>query len=408
LKGNKKLLAGIMLLVFVTVVVSSGLTAVAIYGWNYFKPSFDISFDPQKVSLENIKRFNQVRYILKDTYYQDVDENAMLEGAVSGMVNALKDPYTVYFTKDQMNSFLESTGGSYVGIGVSITVDTNGLLTVIEPFEDSPAKSAGILKDDKIMKVDDLDVTSFRDENMVISKIKGPENTKVKITVYRPSLGKTMDFEMNRKKIKIANIKSEVLPGNIGYIKLIMFDSEIASDFAKHLADLQGKGIKGLIIDVRDNPGGAYDQVINISDRLLPEGLIVYTEDKQKKQDKVFSDKKELGLPLSILINENSASASEILSGAVKDNKKGTLIGTKTFGKGLVQEVKMLEGGAGIKTTISRYFTPSGVCIQGIGILPDFDVKLPEKFKGLPVSQVPRDEDSQLKKAMEVIRDNIK
>lgn len=408
MKGNKRLIVGIVLLVFVTVVISSGLTAGAILGWNFFRPSYDISFDPQKVSLENIKRFSQVRNILKDTYYQNVDENAMLEGSISGMVNSLKDPYTVYFTKEQMSSFLESTGGSYVGIGVSITVDNNGLLTVIEPFEDSPAKSVGILKDDKIIKVDDQDVTSFRDENMVISKIKGPENTKVKITVYRPSLGKSLDFEMNRKKIKIVNIKSEVLNGNIGYIRLIMFDSEIAADFAKHLAALQSKGIKGLIIDVRDNPGGAYDQVIKIADRLLPEGMIVYTEDKQKKQEKVFSDAKELGLPLSILINENSASASEILSGAVKDHQKGVLVGTKTFGKGLVQEVKMLEGGAGIKTTIARYFTPSGVCIQGIGILPDYEVKLPEKYKGLPVSQVPRNEDTQLEKAIELIRAKIK
>lgn len=408
MNDNKRLLAGIVLLVFVTAIISGGATAVAIYGWNYLHPQYEIEFDPQKVDIDNIKKFSHVRNVLKDTYYKDVDENAMVEGAISGMVDSLKDPYTVYFTKEQMKAFMESSEGSYVGIGVSITVDNNGLLTIIEPFEDSPAKKAGILKDDKIIKVDDKDVTSLKDENMVIGMIKGAENTKVKVTVYRPTEGKSIDFDIIRKRIKYVNIKSEVLSNNIGYIKISMFDSEIASDFEKHLSGLMSKGIKGLIIDLRDNPGGAYEQVVKMADRLLPKGLIVYTEDKAKKREAQYSDEKELNLPLGILINENSASASEILSGAVKDHKKGELVGVKTFGKGLVQEVKLLEGGAGLKTTIARYFTPSGICIQGIGILPDHEVKLPEKFKNTPVSQVPREEDVQLKQAIDVVKAKIK
>ena len=408
LNGNRRILAGIALLVLVTAILASGVTAVAIYGWNYLNPSYEIAFDPEKVSIENIKKFHHVRNILRDTYYQEINEDAMVEGAISGMVESLKDPYTVYFTKDQMRSFMESSEGSYVGIGVSITTDNNGLITIIEPFEDSPAKKIGILQGDKIIKVDDKDVTALKDENMVVKMIKGPEDTKVKITVFRPSEGISKDFDIVRKRIKIVNIRSEVLQNNIGYIRIVMFDSDIAADFEKHLSGLLSKGIKGLIIDLRDNPGGAYEQVVKIADKLLPKGMIVYTEDKAQKRLIEYSDDKELGLPLGILVNENSASASEILAGAVKDHKKGVLVGAKTFGKGLVQEVKMLEGGAGLKTTVARYFTPSGVCIQGIGILPDHNVALPEKYKGVPVSQVPKDEDSQLKKVLELVKEKIR
>jgi len=379
--------------------------AGVVFGYYNFGHRYNISFDQSKVSSDNVKKFGQVQSLLESKYYEDVDENKLLEGAISGMADSLNDPYTVYFNKDQMKSFTEQTDGSYVGIGVSITMDNSGLLTVVEPFEDSPALAAGIKKDDKIIKVDDKDVTTIRDENMIIKMIKGPENSKVKISVYRPSENKSIDLEMLRKKIKIVNIKSEVLQNNIGYIKLTMFDADIASQFEQHLNGLLAKGIKSLVIDVRDDPGGAYDQVIQIANRLLPKDLIVYTEDKNKKKEEQWSDdSQQLNMPIAVLINGNSASASEILAGALKDNKKATLVGTKSFGKGLVQEVKQLDDGSGLKVTIARYFTPSGVCIQGIGIMPDAQVELADKYKQLPVSQVPRDDDTQLKKAIEILK----
>jgi carboxyl-terminal processing protease len=183
-----------------------------------------------------------------------------------------------------------------------------------------------------------------------------------------------------------------------------MFDSEIAGYFEKHLSALQKQGMKSLIIDLRDNPGGSYDQVVKIADRLLPEGLIVYTEDRQGNKQEQKSDKKELGLPTAVLINGNSASASEILSGAIKDHKEGILVGTKTYGKGLVQEIKLLSDGSGIKVTVSRYFTPSGVCIQGLGIEPDLKVELSDEYANYPVSRIPRDKDAQLSAAIDVIK----
>lgn len=405
---NRRLVLGIISLVVVTSVLTFSATAFAFYGWERLHPRYDIQFDPSKVSSVNINKFNQVRNLLEKNYYSDVNENTLVEGAIAGMADSLRDPYTVYFTKEQMQMFKEDVGGSYVGIGVSINLDKDGLVTVVEPFANSPAQKAGVQKGDKILKVDDKDVTGMRDENLVVKLIRGPEGSKVKISFFRPSEGRSLDIEMPREKIKIENIKSEMLPGNIGYIRIIKFDAEIADYFNSSLNSLQAKGMKGLIIDVRDNPGGYYDQVAAIADRLLPKGTIVYTEDKYKRRSYKYSDDKELGLPMAVLTNGNSASASEILAGAIKDYKKGTLVGTKTFGKGVVQVDYPLDDGSGLKVTIARYFTPSGVCIQGIGIQPDIEVQAEDKYANTPVSQIPKEDDNQLKKAIDIIKNKTK
>lgn len=401
---RKSIIVGIICLVLVTSVISFLVSAFVFSAWNKLNPKHQLFFDPRTVSIENVRKFNQVRSILKESYYEEVDENVLLEGAIAGMADSLGDPYTVYFNKDQMKMFMEKSDGSYVGIGVSITMDSSGLLTIVEPFENSPAKEAGMLQGDKIIKVDGKDVTGIRDENLIISMIRGPENTEVKITVYRPSDGKYVDFEIVRKRIKILNIKSEVVQDKIGYVKIIVFDSEIARYFKESVNQLLAQGVEGLIIDLRDNPGGSYDQVVEIADALLPEGLIVYTEDREKNRKEKYSDAKELNISIAVLVNGNSASASEILAGALKDHKKGILIGAKTFGKGLVQEVVPLEDGSGLKVTVAKYFTPSGVCIQDIGIKPDLEVQVPEKYKNFPASQIPKDEDIQLQTAVEVLR----
>ncbi len=397
----------VIIFLAVTAAIAILATVMLLFTINSFRNRYVIFFDANKVSYQNVAKFNEVRKTLTDDYYQDVDQNKLIEGAVSGLADSLKDPYTVYFNKEQMKSFMEKSTGSYVGIGVTVNVDTNGLLTIIEPSEGSPAKKAGIKQGDRIVKVDDTDVTALSDENMIISMIKGKENTKVKITVYRPSEDRYMQFDITRQKIKASNIRSEVMDGDIGYIRLVMFDSEIAKYFANNLNAMLDKGIKGLVIDLRDNPGGSYEQVVQIADSLLPEGTIVYTEDRNGARQYKKSGKSYIKLPLAILTNGNSASASEILAGAVKDYSRGTLVGTKTFGKGLVQELKLLQDGSGLKVTISRYFTPSGVCIQGKGIMPDIDVKVPDEYRNLPASQIPRDKDVQLKAALDNVKSKI-
>ena len=397
-----------LMLVITTAVITFSITSFAFLSWYKLTPSYSISFNPESVSPANIKKFNDVRNILKNTYYKEVDENKLIEGAIAGMADSLEDPYTVYLPKEQMQSFMETAEGSYSGIGVSVNVDTDGLLTIVEAFEGSPALAAGMKQGDKIIKVDDTDVTTIKDENVIISMIKGPEGTKVKITIYRPSEGIPIEMEIERKRIKIENIKSEMLPGNIGYIKIVKFDGEIDEYFEDRLNGLIAQGMKGLIIDVRDNPGGSYDQVVAIADRLIPEGVIVYTEDRAGNRRYERSDSTQLDMPMAVLINENSASASEILAGAIKDNKKGILVGEKTFGKGLVQTIRPLDDGSGLKVTISRYFTPSDVCIQDIGIEPDVKISLDEKYRNVAVSQIPREDDTQLSKAIEVIKEKLK
>jgi carboxyl-terminal processing protease len=408
---NKKtgLIIGIIVIILVTATITFSVSAVVFLGKGFFEPRYEIRFEPDSVNYENIKKFNLARKVLKENYYEEVDENVLLEGAVAGMAAYLKDPYTVYYNKEQMEKILEipkKSEETYVGIGVSIITDKDGLVTVVEPFKDTPAYEVGIKQGDKIIKVNDEDVTGLQDENAIVKMIRGPENTTVKVTVYRPSELRTIDFDVPRKKITVQlNIRSELLEDNIGYIRIISFmDDKIDKEFEQHLKKLLDNKIEGLVIDLRDNPGGYYHKVVAIADRLLPEGLIVYTEDREKKVQEEKSDKKELNIPMAILINENSASASEILAGAIKDHKKGILVGEKTFGKGLVQNLIPLNDGSGIKITVSRYFTPSGVCIHDAGIEPDVNIKLDEKYRYTPISQVPREDDAQLKKALESLK----
>jgi len=397
----------VAVIVAVTLVFSVSAAAFVFYSVRAAEERYMIIFDADSVDYSNVLKFNRVMDILRNDFYQKVDTNKMLEGAINGLAESLGDPYTVYFDKEHMEAFLEKSRGSYVGIGVTVNVDDDGLLTVVEPMRGSPAMEAGMRQGDKIVKVDGKDVTSIRDENMIISMIKGKENTRVKITVYRPSENRYVQFDIKRKRIRASNIKSEILEGDIGYIRIVMFDSEIADYFKSDLNSMLKKGIKGLIIDLRDNPGGSFEQVVEIADSLLPAGTIVYTEDREGRKEYRYSDTKYTDIPLVILINGNSASASEILAGAIRDHGRGKLVGTRTFGKGLVQELKLLGDGSGLKVTISRYFTPSGVCIQGTGIEPDIHVGVLDEYRNLPASQIPRDRDIQLRSAIEALLGEI-
>lgn len=392
-----------------TAIICFTVSALLFVGFTYINGRYSLSFEKSNVTRSSVQKFNEVRSILQKSFYEEIDTNKLLEGAISGMADSLKDPYTVYYNKDQMKAFTDMqrhTEDEYVGVGLPIMLDKNGIITVLEPFDDSPAKAAGIRQGDKILKIDGKDITGLRDEALVASMIKGQENTETVLTILRQSENNTFDVRVVRKKIKaIRNIRSEMLENNIAYIKLKMFDENISENFISQLNKLVEQGAKSVIIDVRDNPGGLYNEVVSMADRILPKGTIVYTEDRQGKKNFQKSDATELNLPIAVLTNGNSASASEILAGAIKDFKKGTLIGTKTFGKGLVQTTYSFDDGTGLKVTIARYFTPSGVCIHGEGIKPDIEIKLPDKYKDTPVSAIPREDDLQLQKAIQVLQD---
>ncbi|NLP00387.1 MAG: S41 family peptidase [Clostridiaceae bacterium] len=375
----------------------------------WFKQQNAIYFDADQVDELNIEAFNKVKNVLENKYYKEVDFNEAFSHAIKGLSAGLDDPYTLYYTPEEMKAYLEGVSGNYVGIGVSVHMDENYLLTVADVFADSPAKEAGILKNDKIVKVDNEDVTTIRDADLIVKKIKGEPDTKVRITIYRPDERIYKEFELIRRVINISWISSEVLDEDIGYIHIKQFDDDIYRDFEVHLNNLMAKGIRGLVIDLRDNPGGSYYQVAQIADRIVPKGLIVYTEDRHKNRREQYSDERELEIPLAVLVNGYSASASEILAACVQDYDKGIIVGTKTFGKGLVQEIDIdFKNGGGLKYTKARYFTPSGKSIHGEGVIPDVEIELSEEFNTTSIEDIPHDKDNQLKIAIAEVMAKIK
>ncbi len=340
---------------------------------------------------------------LSSNYYKDLEDEVLMEGAIRGMFESVEDPYTVYMNEKEFNDLMTRTQGTYGGIGVIVTPGEDGFVTVVSPIEDTPGERAGLRTGDKITHVDGERV--YADKlDLAVDKMKGDPGTKVMLTIGREGVD-PIEVEINREEIRLQTVKSEVLEDNIGYLRISMFDEKTAEDFTAHLKALEGKNIEGLVIDLRNNPGGLLSQCIEIADRLLGEQVIVYTEDKNGNREIENSDKAGIDYPLVLIVNEGSASASEILAGAVKDGGQGIILGTTTFGKGLVQQVKPLNDGTGFKYTISQYFTPDGNNIHGIGIVPDIVVELPEELK--EAVTIERAQDTQFKKAIEEIKGMI-
>lgn len=354
---------------------------------------------------ENAKyldRINEAINQLKKKYIDidDVDMDELVDGAISGIASATGDPYTRYLTSDEFNELLTSGTETFSGIGVHLIYDkdTTGIM-VVGVMPDSPALEAGLKPGDIILKVNDLTV-NLDTYNKCVDEIKGEEGTKVNLTISRK--GEIFEKEVTRKRITANNVESEVLDGNIGYIKILSFDNNIYKQFKSEYDKLMSQNISGLIIDVRDNPGGLVDETIDILDLLLPKGdvlKLVYKDGSQKVYK--CEDDEQINIPLAVLTNSRSASASEILSSAIKDSGKGVLIGEKTYGKGIVQEVERLESGGAMSITVAKYYTMSGIEIHKNGITPDIEVELPEDVKNLSV--IEKDKDTQLQKAIEYI-----
>ena len=398
-KNNKSgFFKGIIFGVIVTLII--GVVANGAY-------QFYRSKNPAPVgqSAETPSKVTDIMNIL-DTYYVDgIDKNALTESMYAGLVAGIGDPYTVYFTAEQCKAFMEDTSGTYAGIGVVVSIDPDdNKIVVVAPFEGSPGEQAGIVSGDKIVKVNGTDV-SGSELDTAISMMKGTPGTPVTVTIQREGVD-NFDVAITRANITVPTVSSKMLDDSIGYIRISQFDSVTEDQFKSAFNDLTSQGEKGLIIDLRNNPGGLFNIVCDIADMLVPPNdTIVYTIDKNGKKAVTTSKNGKFHLPLTILVNGGSASASEILSGAVKDLGVGTLVGTKTFGKGLVQSMVQLSDGSAVKVTIQRYYTPSGVCIQGTGIQPDYVVELPDDLKD-KVSLTP-EEDIQLQKAEEVIKSQI-
>lgn len=341
-----------------------------------------------------IEKAEGIQDIIDQYYLEEEDVKQVQEGVYKGMLEALGDPYSVYYTKEEYDDFKQSYEGEYCGIGAMLTQNADtGIITVVRPFEGSPAAEAGIKTDDILYKVEGEEVTG-EDLSSVVAKVKGVEGTKVKLVVMRD--GKEIKMDVERRTISIPTVESKMLENNIGYIQIVEFDEVTVSQWQEAYDSLTEQGMTSLIVDLRDNPGGGLDVVAEILDTICPEGVVVYHENKYGQREEYTSDEEhKIEIPLAVLVNGNSASASEIFAGAVKDFGIGTLIGTTTYGKGIVQQMISLKDGSAMKVTISKYYTPSGVCIHKKGIEPDitleFDAQAYKKDKS----------DNQLQRAIE-------
>jgi len=331
-----------------------------------------------KDTYELYKKYNKMlglEELVKEDFYKEVNDDELVDSAIKGMFDGLKDPYSQYYTKTEFEKLKEQTMGSFVGIGVYLSPEEeDGLLTVISPIEGSPAQEAGLKSNDKILKVNG-EVISAKDIDKAITMIKGKEGTEVELTIKRSS--DIFDIKVKREEIVTKTIEAKNLEDKIGYIKITSFNETTYDDFKSGIIELGD--IKGLIIDVRDNPGGLLNICEDIVDDLIGEGTIVYTKDNKGNTEYLKSDKNKVDAKIAVLTNEGSASASEILTGAIIDNKAGISVGTTTFGKGLVQSVRELKDGTGYKLTTAQYYTPSGEYINEKGINPTIEETNAEK-----------------------------
>lgn len=350
-------------------------------------------------------KLSKIKSIIDTYYLNEVDEEKMTEGMYKGLVSSLEDPYSVYYTKDEFAALMESSSGSYCGIGAYVSQDVKtGIITIVKPFEGGPAYEAGVLPGDIIYKVLGEEVTG-KDLSEIVSKMKGEEGTTVDIEIIREGESEPIKLTIERRTVEVPTISYEMLDNKVGYIQITEFDEVTGPQFRSAIEDLDKQGMKGLVIDLRNNPGGLLDTVCDMLDRMLPEGLIVYTEDKNgtRTEEKKSTAEESFDKPLVVMINGNSASASEVFAGAIQDYGVGTILGTTSFGKGIVQSVIPLSDGSGVKVTVSKYYTPKGRNIHGIGIEPDVVVELKDELKTKVT--IDKSEDNQLQEAIKIIKE---
>ncbi len=373
------------------------------------------------------EKMDYIQSIVSQYYLFEEDPERVEDGIYMGLMYGLNDPYSVYYNEKDYQSMLEDTSGEYCGIGAMVSQNrSTGIATVIKVFENAPAFEAGMLPGDIIYKVEGEDVTGIDLDLLISNYIRGEEGSRVKLTVLRGDSNEEVDLSIERRQIEIPTVEHEMLEDQVGYIYVMQFDQVTGQQFKTAVDDLESQGMEKLIVDLRDNPGGLLDAVVEMLAYVLPEdkmeGMLVYTADKDGKGDRFFckdgtiqyesdyrqynsaypvEDNHELDIPLAVLVNGNSASASEVFTGAIQDYEAGVVVGTQTFGKGIVQSLLPLGDGTAIKLTTAHYYTPSGFDLHGVGLAPDVEVDLDEELKTKAV--VEKSEDNQLMAAIEAL-----
>ena len=369
-----------------------------------FKQQGDITISREEYNrLKQYEKLDLLMQLVELYYYEDVDTDEMLESAAVGLIAGIGDVYSVYYTKEDMEAFNEETEGEYAGIGCQLLADpTDQMITVTRVFKGSPAEEAGMRSGDKIVYVNDVYYSAY-EMDAAVDVMRGTPGEDVKVTVLRGL--DTVDFDITRKVVNINYVEYEILDGNIGYVMVYDFLGDAVEGFRTALEAFQAANVTGMIIDLRNNGGGLLDASVEMADMILPEGTVVSVRDKNGAEEAFTIDGEYYDVPMVVLVNGYSASASEILSGAIRDTGEGMLVGTKTLGKGVVQSVIDFPDGSGLKVTTARYFTPSGECIHGVGIEPDVDIELDEDVvTRYGINNLPHEQDAQLQKAIELIK----
>jgi len=329
-------------------------------------------------SYEKLKTFSEILSLLEANYVEKVDANDLVDGAIRGMLKTL-DPHTSYLPPEAFTQMKVETSGRFGGLGIEITI-RKGILTVVAPIEDTPAFKAGVKAGDRIIKIEDestLDMTL----SDAVERLRGKIDTEVNITIFREGMEEPLEVTLVRANIQVKSVKSKIYDGSIGYVKIRSFTKTTSRDLDKVLDEFREKNVKKLVLDLRNNPGGLLNQAVEVSDRFLkPENLIVYTQGRTEEQNMRFTTHdrvQRVTYPMIILVNSGSASASEIVAGALQDSNRAIILGTQTFGKGSVQTIIPLSDGSALRLTTARYYTPSGRVIQENGIVPDIVVEAP-------------------------------
>ena len=398
------LLLGVLLGAFITVtlcvlgvsqLVSKGYIHLGVNGEIYVTGT--ASDESEGIGSKVAGKLNALNSVLSNKFYFDqADEEKSADSIYKAYLSSYDDKYTVYYTADEYKKLMESTSGKFYGVGALCSINESGGVMVLDAFEDGPAYKAGVRDGDVVIKVDDTDITGM-DLSSAVALIKGDKGTQVNLTIVRDD--KTYVFSIIRDEIITKTVDYKMMENSIGYIQISQFDEVTTEQFKEALTDLNNQGLKGLIVDIRSNPGGLLNVVVDIVDEIIPKGLIVYTDDVNgNRKEYNGSSDNEITVPMAVLVDGNSASAAEIFSGAVQDYGKGKIIGTQTFGKGIVQTIQPLTDGSAIKYTIAQYYTPKGQVIQGNGVTPNMVVELPKDAT----------EDLQLDAALEYVKGELR
>lgn len=390
-----------IMIIAIAVFITFMITSISLYTY-FTKNPIIITSNSRNKNKEIVDKLEEYKEIIDKYYLGDVDDTKLEEGAIKGYIEGLGDPYTEYISKEDMEDYLDDTMGNFVGIGIYMIKNTQyDKIQVLSTIKGSPAEKAGIQAGDLIVSVDGVEYKAD-DMTTASNTIKGEEGTKVNIELLRGT--QNIKYELTREKVKVNQVEGKVLSNNIGYIQFTSFDETTAEDFKTKYDELAKQGIQSLIIDLRNNGGGIVDQALDIADYITTkDSVLLYEVDKNNKET-VRKAKKDpiINMPIIILTNENTASASEILAGALKDLGKAKTVGTKTYGKGVIQQILKLKDGSGMKVTIEEYQTPNKKKINKVGIEPDEKVELPDSVQS--IFNIKESEDTQLQKAIEMLK----